>query len=219
VINLLRNSAASRKFVSQLLRFSLSIAVLSFVYSSALSGGLLVEWQSLDFPSEEHAAKILDIGYVQTQSGNIYHFTGLDRLVGNWREGVWERVDKITDEQFVVPSPNHCGTFPFLPILKDDFVDSKSACIGTWRWSTAKVAYAIDDFGRVYLWYHDNAEFGGGDIYSSRFAAFWFSTIQMTLFFLGGITSCILGLIVILVVALSSFLRKKVQKHSFKQIQ
>ncbi len=71
----LKNNNAIRKLLRALVLFSLSVAVISFVYGSALSGGILVHWQSLGFPGEEHAVKVLNIGYVQTQSGNIYYFS------------------------------------------------------------------------------------------------------------------------------------------------
>src|SRR5262245_5483880 len=109
----LKNDNATRQLIRALFLFSLSVAVISFVYGFTLSGGLLVHWQSLGFPGEEHAVKVLEIGYVQTQSGNIYYFSCSGCPKGNWAEGGWERVDKVTSKEFYVSSSNNCGTLPF----------------------------------------------------------------------------------------------------------
>jgi len=98
---------------------------------------------------------------------------------------------------------------PFLPVLKPDLIASKSACIGTWKWSTAKVVYAVDDFGRVHLWFHDNAEFGGGDVFASGFQMFWLSAIERILFLISAIASFILGITIILIFIFSNFLKRK----------
>ena len=150
LMSFLKNNATTQQFLRALGLFSLSIAALSFLYGSALSGGLSDQWQLLGFPGQEHTVRILDIGYVQTQSGNIYHFAGSDH-----QEGRWEQVDKVISNEHIVSSSDNCGTFSFLPALKDNFIDYKSACVSDELWSTTKVVYAVDDLGRVYLWSHE----------------------------------------------------------------
>lgn len=55
-----------------LILYALTVSLVTFLYSSAASGGLLEEWQLLGFPSlTDKGAKVLEIGYVQAQSGNI----------------------------------------------------------------------------------------------------------------------------------------------------
>src|SRR5689334_9225534 len=89
----LKQSNIVRKLLGLLVLFTLSGALLSFIYASALSGGLLIEWQPLGYPSDP-AVKVVDIGYVQTQSGNIYHFSCLNCSGGNW-----EQVGNVTKNE------------------------------------------------------------------------------------------------------------------------
>ena len=213
VLNSLKKNNNARKLIKILVLFSLSVAILSSMYGYVLSGGALAQWHSLGFPqTDDPAVKVLDAGYVQAQSGNIYYFTGADREDGHWAEGNWEQVDKVTRKQFYLPSPGTCGTLPFLPRLRQDFIDSKSACVGTIRWSIAKIVYAIDDNGRVYSWWNDSAGFGGGVVaVGPWFVDFWFQSTERIFFLLGGMASCILGVLIVSLISFSSFLRRRIQ--------
>jgi hypothetical protein len=182
-----------KSLISSLALYSFSIAVVSFFYASALSGGLLIEWKLLGFPEiGDPAVKVLEIGYVQGKSGNIYRDN----------QGILERVDAITqneDDYYVIPTAGNCGTLSFLPIYKSDIIDSKSACIA-WGPGIAKVAYSIDSGGRVYSWWHGVGEFGG---------------IEKIFFPIGSaFDSCVFGVLIILVIALSNFIKNKRRKSN-----
>ena len=154
VLNLLKKNNAGKSLIGTLVLYTFSVVLVSYFYASALSGGLLVKWKLLGFPEfGDPAAKVLDIGYIQGKSGNIYKDN----------HGILERVDAITqneDDYHVIATTGNCGTLFFLPIYKADIVDSKSACV-SWGPGIAKIAYAVDRGGRVYSWWHGVGEFGG----------------------------------------------------------
>lgn len=172
--------------------YSSAIAVVTLLYASSLSRGLLVEWQRLKFQTgSERAVKILDIGYIQGKSGTIYRDN----------QGILEQIDPIPENNYsfpVVPAKNNCGVLFFLPILKADFVDSKSACLG-YGSADVKVTYAMDNRGRVYLWRHGASEFAGAQNMIDAIGS--------------GTMSCIFGGIILSVLALSRMLIGKIQKH------
>jgi len=207
VLNSLKNNDVAQRFFKVLAWFSFSVAVLSFIYGYLLTGGALAQWHFLGFPQrDDPAVKVLDMGYVQTQSGRIYYFTGADREDGHWAEGSWEQVDKVTRKQFYMPSPSTCGTLPFLPLPRQDLIDTKSACVGTIRWSLAKIVYAIDNNGRVYSWWNDSAGFGGGDVAAGPwFVDFWFRSTERMYFLIGGVASGVLGMLMILLLRTLGF--------------
>jgi hypothetical protein len=176
VLTLLKKNNAGKSLVGALVLYIFSIVVVSYFYASALSGGVLVEWKLLGFPAlDDPAVKVIDIGYIQGKSGNIYR----DNL------GILERVDTITqneDDYHVITTAGNCGTLFFLPIYKADIVDSKSACV-SWGPAPAKIIYAVDSRGRVYSWWHGRGEYGG---------------IEKLFFPIGGaIGSCMFGMFVI----------------------
>jgi hypothetical protein len=166
----------------------------SFFYASALSGGFLEEWKLLGFPKiGDPAVKIIEIGYFQGKSGNIYRDNA----------GKWEQVSKVTvsEEEIFIPSSS-CRTLAFLPLLNKNIVDSKSACVA-WGVGIEKVVYAIDNGGRVYSWSHSVGEFGG---------------IEKIFFPLGGtIGSCIFGVVIILAVSLSNYVKGKRRKSNLTE--
>jgi hypothetical protein len=181
--------------------FLLSIVLISSLYANALDGGLFVEWQLLGFPRiGDHAVKIMNkgIGYVLGQSGNIYHFT-----CTGCSDGRWELVDATTYKNDVnyAPFSGECDadTLLFLPFIRKDFVDVEVGCV-SWGPGLSKVAYAIDDGGRVYSWRHDVGEYGRMDM----------------LFFpiIGGILSCLFSIIVLFLLYFSNYLIKKIRKDN-----
>ena len=193
---LLKQNNATRKIIGALVLFSVSIGLISVIYDFALSGGLLLEWQLLDFPAiSDPATKIIDVGYVQAQSGNIYHYTCIA-----CNEGKWEQVKSVPSDKkdYIVPAPDGCGgTLSFLPLLNAKFTASKTACVFIGP-GYVKAVYAIDDVGQVYSWVHGVGEFSG---------------IEKLLFLVnGGITSCIFGTIVVLLLVLVAFLKTKKQE-------
>jgi hypothetical protein len=144
--------------IGSLILYTFSVCFIAYLYATATSGGLLVEWQLLGFPSfSDRASKILEIGYIQAQSGNIYHWTNpYSRL-----DGQWEKVDEIkTDPSFPIFPSCDSGSLSFLPMKRDNFIDFKEACIYLGP-GPSKTAYAIDDSGQVYLWFHGVGEYGG----------------------------------------------------------
>ena len=186
IYNQLQARDSRKKLIDTLVLYSFSIALVAFLYASALSGGLLVEWKLLGVPEiGDPAIKILDIGYVQSKSGKIYHNN----------VGTWEQVNGVTidEEEIFIPSSN-CGTLSFLPLLKADFVKSKSACVA-WGADIEKVVYAINKQGGVYVWSHRTGDFRG---------------IEQVYFpIVGAILSCFFGGFIISVIALLNYLRRK----------
>jgi len=187
-------STGSNKILSYfgfLVLYTLAISCIVYLYAIATSGGLLIQWQLLGFPSlSDKGVKILGVGYVQAKSGNIYHWTN---PYSNG-DGQWEQVEvAIENPELNVVSECRSNTLSFLPIKRKDFVDFKEACI-SWGPGPSKTAYAIDDGGRVYLWFHGTGEYGG--IERIILPIFW------------GILSCGFGLLVILILLVSSKLNK-----------
>ncbi len=179
-------------YVKQLFLYTFIITCTSFFYAFAISGGVLEQWHLLGYPStNDPAIKMIDLGYFQTKSGNLYYDN----------EGNWERVDKvvINPEKTFVPietySPN-CGSFPFYPLHQEEFVEVQSTCM-VWR-GLEKVVYAIDGFGRVYVWSHTvPSEFNGNEI----------------IFALkGGLLSSAFGVIIIATLFLASYATGKMKK-------
>jgi len=191
--NLLKQNNAAIKLLKHLAIFSLFIAILVFIYASIESVGLLVSWKDLGQPGGDRAVKIVDIGYIQTQSGIIYHFTDMGPY-----EGYWKQVDTVTKKEEIPSSPpNNCGTLSFLPILHKDFIDTKIACVTMPGPGIYKVAYAINDDGRVYLWQKGHGEFH--------------EFIPLVDGFAGGVISCVSGTIIIALLSVLSFLKRKFQ--------
>ena len=186
VYNQLLASNPRKKLLDTLVLYSFSIGLVAFLYASALSGGFLVKWKLLGVPEiGDPAIKILDIGYVQSKSGKLYHNNA----------GAWEQVNEVTvdEEEIFIPSSN-CGTLSFLPLLKTDFVESKSACVA-WGPDIEKVVYAINKQGGVYMWSHRTGDFRG---------------IELVYFPIGGaILSGFFGVFIISVIALLNYLKSK----------
>lgn len=193
--NLLKQNDAD-KLLKHLAIFSLLVATLVFIYASVESVGLLVSWKDLGQPAGDRAVKIVDIGYVQAQSGNIYHFIDMGPY-----EGHWVQVDAVTknEEELIIAPPNNCGTLSFLPILHKDFIDTKIACLRPGP-GIDKVAYGINNDGRVYLWWKGYGEFH--------------EFIPIVEGFAGGAISCVSGMIIIALLSFSSFLKSRFQRRA-----
>jgi hypothetical protein len=197
IARLLKQRASIRKLVGPLLLFSLLVTLLFYFYVSAISRGISVEWQFLGFPAiGEPAVKVLDIGYVETKSGNIYHSICVDCQDKNWE--LVKEVPKSQEGEILLERSN-CGTLSFLPFQQSDFTDSKSMC-KLIPWGTTKISYAIDDRGYVYSWVYT---YYPGDVVMP-----WY--IENSLYIAVAIFSSIFGAIVILLLALFNFISSKV---------
>jgi hypothetical protein len=124
-------------------------ALVSYSYGYVVYRGILQSWYFWDSPNSEKVVKILDIGYIQTESGNIYRLSCLE-----CREPHWEKTDSVsTDYNQPRLSLDDCVALSFLPFEKKDFVDSKKACIFSGsHMGTAKWVFAADKYGNVYSW-------------------------------------------------------------------
>lgn len=131
----------------------------------------------------------------------IYHWTNpYSRL-----DGQWEKVDEIKiDPEFPIFPICKGGSLSFVPIKRKDFADYKEACI-YWGPGLSKTAYAIDSEGRVYLWFHGIGEYGG--------------MVPIISSISGGIYGCLFGLSLILIVAISKFLNRKLRPQHEGEIQ
>ena len=178
--------------------FPISIALLVFVYNFARSGGLFVQWQHIGLPNYERAVKIIDIDYVQAQSGNNYHLICLD-----CQEGQWEQVGAVTKNEDLetISSSRNCGAFSFLPRIRKEFVETKEACVVTFGGlGASKVVYAVDAGGNVYYWRHN----GIGEY--SEF-------VPIGTAINSGLISCIIGLITIPILLFANSLKRKFLKQ------
>ena len=191
---LVKQRSTISKVVLCLLTYSFANVFVMYLYIAGLSGGLLTEWQSLSRPSfGDRALKLIDIGYVQAQSGNRYQYL----FYGEDGQRHWEIVQEMVDEGYLSTYPmKKCGTLFFLPLPIENVVDSKSVCMYTGH-SAVKIVYAIDNDGSVYLWEHESTNpyqwFGG------------LFTIVAT-----GAGSCIFGIVIIVWFAvLSSLLNRR----------
>ncbi len=205
VAGLLKRHSPLKKLVSVLVFFSLSVTLIFHICVSAISGGILVEWQFLGFPAiGEPAVKVLDIGYVETKSENIYRSICVDCQDKNWE--LVKEVPK-SQEGTRILSTSNCGTLPFLPFQQPDFIDSKSVCTSV-MWGVTKISYAIDDRGQVYSWIH---RYYPGDVVMP-----WY--IENSLYIAVAVFSSIFGATVILLLALFNFIGSKVRKDGVKTI-
>jgi hypothetical protein len=205
VARLLKKRGSFGNLVGVSFLFSLSVTFLFYFYVSAIFGGILVEWKFLGLPAfGEPAVRVLDIGYVETKSGNIYHSICIDCQDKNW-----ELVNEVPESQEEVHtlSTSDCGTLPFLPLQQYDFIDSNSMCKSV-MWGTTKVSYAIDDRGHVYSWLHT---YYPGDIVMP-----WY--IENSSYIAVAIFSSIFGASVILLLALFNYLGSRVRKDNVKTV-
>jgi hypothetical protein len=203
VAGLLKRHSPIKKLASVLAIFALTVTLIFYVYVSAISGGILVEWHFLGFPAiGEPAIRVLDIGYVETKAGNIYHATCVDCQDKSWE--LVKEVPKSEEEEKSLDS-SHCGALPFLPFQRSDFVDSKSICAPI-MWGSTKISYAIDDDGHVYSWIYTHYP---GDVVMP-----WY--VENSLSIAIGIFSTIFGLAVISLLALSNFVVNKVRRDGVK---
>lgn len=194
VLSQLKKDKSIPSLFKRLFLYSFLVTCIFVFYQFAISDGVLEQWQLLGYPAtNDPAVKILDVGYVQGESGNIYYDN----------EGNWERVDKVVidPEKSFIPIDTYssnCGSFPFYPFITRElgFIEVKSTCM-LWR-GLEKVVYAIDYIGRVYLWSHRvPPEFNGSEIIYG---------------FQGGLLSCVFGLIIVGTIFLFNFLTGKMKK-------
>jgi hypothetical protein len=180
------------KLIGYLVLFSSAFALISYSYGYVIYRGILQSWIFWGRPNSEKVVEVLDIGYVQTESGNIYRLSCLE-----CRNADWERVNNIvTDPDQIRLSLDDCVALPFLPLLRKDFVDSKKACIVSGsHMGTAKWVFAADKYGNIYSW-----RFAIGDLVGMA--------EELRFSIVGGELGLIVGVIVILLMVLKIFGKK-----------
>ena len=187
-----------RSHIGSLILYTISVVFIVYLYATATSGGLLIQWQLIGHPSVfgEEGYKIIEVGYVKSQSGKIYHWTNpYSRL-----DGQWEQVDAITyDPEQSIVSECKNQTLSFLPRKRNDFVDFKKACV-FWGLGSNTTAYGVDDRGDVYLWFQGGGEYSGLE--------------RVTDPIYGGVLSCGLGVLLTAMLAGINFLKHKISKEA-----
>jgi hypothetical protein len=186
VRSLVKQHAAISKIAFCQVIYTSTIVSVMYMYGTGLSGGILTEWQSLGKPAfGDRALKLIDIGYVEAQSINRYQF-----LYGSDQQGTWQLVEEMIKEvEYLSAGPSKDrGTLFFLPLPRENIVDTKAACLNT-GFSRVKEVYAIDEDRSVYLWQHWSS-----NIHSESTARFFIPLIA------GG-ASCLFGIVTIMLVA------------------
>jgi hypothetical protein len=177
--------------IGLLVLFSAAGAILIYLYSSASLDSSSVKWQSLGaLPSK--AIKVIALGLIQTESGDIYQFVPNPSCTDN----CWIKSDNPPpDSQHGLPL-NQCGDLPSL----ENYIDSKSVCDYYGTGLSLRIT-AIDKNGSIYSW---DDKFGGeGD-----------SLIRLVSPYFGAMVGLFVGLIVVLVDVLKSF-RKRTKENGF----
>ena len=133
--------------------FAIVGAVVSWGYYSALQQGSFVRWIPLGKPSTAKVTKVIWVDYVETASGDLYHY-----------EGEWVKAEEVSSSprsSSWIPL-NECLDFYSLPSL-DKFLDSKMACerFGEDGLGMHLTITAIDGAGKVYSWRHGIGELEG----------------------------------------------------------
>lgn len=161
IIKTIRSNKSIETKAGKLYLYVFSVSIVIFLYETAISGGFFVEWQSLGQPKVmkegSKIIEIVEIGYVKSQAGKIYHWTNpYSRF-----NGQWEQVDTVVEDPELRIIPD-CKGFPlaFLPKTRKNFIDFKKACISSGLY-TVKTAYAVDGYGEVYIWSYGNGEYSG----------------------------------------------------------
>jgi hypothetical protein len=164
------------KHISFLAVSTLIGSILLYAYSYASLHGLLERWETLGSPPSK-AIKVVDIGFVQTASGNIYQQV----YNVNCKDNCWALADFVTPAPSLLFSSTSCGRLPSL----SKYVDSKVAC-QPWGPGKSLSIYAIDENGTVYAWEH---KVGEGD-----------SLIYLLSPFLGAVVGLIFGISILIAV-------------------
>ena len=134
------------------------VIVLIFGYLSY--NGLFQRWHRIGTLNGERIIKIIDIGVVETESGDLYQHnpfsTGIFDNVAQWI-----KINDISNIRIWEASRlEHCQTFSFLPFGQSFFIDSKKACVD--RVGTATLVYAINKQGDLYIWFNNHGwEYNG----------------------------------------------------------
>ena len=200
IARLLKRDRSFKKRVVALFIFSLSVVLIFNLYISAISGGILIDWQFLGLPAiGEHAVRVIDIGYVETKTGNIYHSVCEDCQDKNWE--LVNEVPKSPEDMNNLQTSN-CGTLSFLPFQRRDFIDAKSICKSV-MWGTTKISYAVDEGGHVYSWIHT---YYPGDVVMPWYVA---NSAHIAV----AVLSTVFGAIIILLMVLFNRIISKVRKN------
>ena len=172
---------------------SLAGAIAMYFYSSVSLNRSSIRWESLGKPPSK-AVKVVALGYVQTESGDIYQYDYNSGCENN----CWFKSDNPPQNSEYLLPLNHCGDLPPL----ENYIAAKEVCdyYGT---GLALTITAIDKNGSVYSW---DDKFGGeGD-----------SLIRLVSPYVGAIVGLFIGLIIVFVDLLKSF-RKRTQENGVSE--
>lgn len=124
--------------------FSIVGAIAMHFYNLLERKGTFVQWEALGKPPST-VIKLLGLGYVQTESGDIYqHSVKID-----CGDKCWFKSDNPQlDSEYWLPLET-CVDLPSI----SDFVDSKAICM-LWGEDILLNIDAIDQNGNVYSWRH-----------------------------------------------------------------
>jgi hypothetical protein len=185
------------KRIGVLLIFSIGGAFIMYLYGWASLQRSFVKWESLGKPPGI-AIKVVALDYVQTISGDIYHYV----YKQDCNDNCWVKSGSPSNDSGSVLPLDGCGELPPL----NNFVDSKAVCryYGTGRSLTIE---AIDSKGYVYSW---DYTFGGE----------WNGAIPWLSAFIGTAAGLFIGLIVLLVnmyLDLLKGMHKRAQQKSISE--
>ncbi|MGB2964485.1 MAG: hypothetical protein WBB69_10925 [Anaerolineales bacterium] len=136
------------KRVGLLVFFSFIGAIVLYLFSLASLNGKYVKWESLGKPPGE-ATKIVSIGYVQLESGEIYHYVPKP----NCDDNCWAKVNDFPPVSEDLFSLDSCGNLPKLDTFKDSLVVCEP-----WGPGISLTINAIENDGFVYSWNHKLGE-------------------------------------------------------------
>ena len=174
--------------------FSVAGAILMYLYSTASLDSSSVKWESLGAPPSK-AIKVVALGFVQTESGDIYQYVRNPSCADN----CWIKSDNpLPNSQYSLPL-NQCRYLPSL----EDYIDSKAVCeyYGT---GLSLTITAIDKNGFVYSWVD---KFGGeGD-----------SLIRLVSPYFGATAGLFVGLIFVYVDVLKTLQKRMKENGAFEK--
>lgn len=135
------------KNLGKLLIFIISGAVILSIFGWAILHfrGVFAKWQNLGQPPEK-PAEVLEIWYVQTATGVIYHHP----YYLDCQSNCWEEVDSVDestrDESLSLPI-DHCEWYP-----STRRYDVSMVSCGWWGVGRLGQIFAIDSNGDVFYW-------------------------------------------------------------------
>ena len=160
-----KNQNSNVRSKGALFLYSTCVGFVLYVFAALSTGGAFEEWVNLGLVNSEKAMKFVEIGFVETETGNIYRKEYLDGVDSTWQlvEDVSDSHDCLQNEYpncYYSISDTDCGSLTFVPFHSKDFLDYEEACLA-WGVGLVKVAYAISNNGELYYWEHRLTEWTG----------------------------------------------------------